>query len=69
MAKKIKITVVVSGGNVQDVYSSDPGVQVEVIDFDNIKNDGSLSLEDSNALVTDAEAWVKKISETAHHVW
>lgn len=36
----MKIVIYVDGGNVQGVYSSDEKVEVEIIDFDNLRAEG-----------------------------
>jgi hypothetical protein len=39
---KLKLAIVVNGGNIQSVYTSRPDVslQIDVIDFDNLKAEG-----------------------------
>jgi|GEM_PF-3379738 len=39
---KLKLAIVVDGGNIQSVYTSRPDVslQIDVIDFDNLKAEG-----------------------------
>ncbi len=39
---KLKLAVVIDGGNIQSVYTSRPEVslQIDVIDFDNLKAEG-----------------------------
>jgi hypothetical protein len=38
--KKTRIVIVVDGGNVQDAYSTDPELEIELVDFDNLEADG-----------------------------
>jgi hypothetical protein len=40
MKKPVKIVLDVSGGVVQEVYSTDPSVEVILVDWDNIKQGG-----------------------------
>jgi hypothetical protein len=56
---KIKVVVVVSGGNVQNCYSDSGSVEIEVIDFDNIEAAGK-------AEVQQAELRVKEVAQTMH---
>jgi hypothetical protein len=58
----IKVIVVVSGGNVQDCFSSFGDVEIEMIDFDNISEEGPDA-------VKQAEARVEKLADTMHHVY
>lgn len=37
---KIKVVVCVSGGNVQAIFSNDPAIVVEMIDYDNLEAEG-----------------------------
>ncbi len=39
---KLKLAIVIDGGNIQSVYTSMPDVslQIDVIDFDNLKAEG-----------------------------
>ncbi len=57
-----KVVVVVSGGNVQNCYAELETVEIEMIDFDNIEDDGAAALQE-------AEARVKEIDRTMHHVY
>jgi hypothetical protein len=57
-----KITVVVSGGNVQNCYSTDSTVEIEVIDFDNVAEDG----EDA---IARAEERLAEIRDSASHIY
>ncbi len=36
-----KITIVVSGGVVQDVFAQTPDVEIELLDFDNAEAEGT----------------------------
>lgn len=47
--KKINIVVEVSGGLVQNVYSDDPEIVVEVVDFDNAEESDTVD-EDQERL-------------------
>ena len=55
---KSKIVVVVSGGNVTDIYSSDSTIEVNVLDFDNI-------LEESPCV--DSEKLFQEATKDAPH--
>ena len=57
-----KVIVVVSGGNVQDCYADSADVEVEVIDLDNIEDEG----EDA---VRRAEARLREAGNAMHHVY
>ena len=58
----IKVFVIVSGGVVQDCFASFNQVDIEVIDFDNIRDEG-------REAVTEAKARVDRLAETMHHVY
>jgi hypothetical protein len=48
----IKIVVIVDGGNVQHCYSDHESVEVEIIDFDNISNEGKTAIERAETRIT-----------------
>lgn len=58
----IKIVVIVSKGNVQDCYSDYQDVTVEMIDFDNIQEEGAAAQQQ-------AETRAKEVDETMHHIY
>jgi len=58
----IKVTVIVSGGNVQDCYADDPQVEIEMLDFDNFEGEGKDAVEK-------AEARVTEVTAKMHHVY
>lgn len=61
--KQTKIIVEVSGGCVVSVYSSDPTVQIKLLDWDNVK-DGNTTPQEKRA----AKA-LEKRAKTLHVVW
>ncbi len=58
----VKVIVVVSGGNVQDCYADGADVEVEIIDFDNIEDEGSQAVQRTFARL-------KELTETMHQVY
>src|ERR1700733_14071809 len=48
-----KIVIVVRGGNVQDCYADLKTVDIEMIDFDNIKAEGYAAEQQAEARVTE----------------
>jgi len=42
---RTRVVVFVDGGNVQEVYSNDLGIDVEIVDFDNLEAEGKWSDE------------------------
>jgi hypothetical protein len=57
-----KIVIVVSGGNIQDCYSNDEAVEIEVIDFDNIADAGKEG-------ILRAEARLVQATLESHHIY
>lgn len=57
-----RIVVIVSGGNVQGCYANLKNVEIEMIDFDNIREEGPDA-------VRKAEAHAKEVDATMHHVY
>jgi hypothetical protein len=58
----ITVTVIVSGGNVQDCYSDSPDVRIEMIDYDNIKEEGQ------DAMLK-ADLRLEEIQQIMHHIY
>lgn len=56
----MKIVVIVSGGNVQDIYCSDPDADVVMLDYDNGEEDGTTGEMDEAA---------EKAEKELHHVY
>jgi hypothetical protein len=48
---KVRVVIVVSGGNVQHCYADDQNVEVEVIDFDNLREEGPAVREEAEKLL------------------
>ncbi|MBI3822001.1 MAG: hypothetical protein HY289_04890 [Planctomycetes bacterium] len=57
-----RIVIIVSGGNVQGCYADLKNVEIEMIDFDNIQEEGADA-------VRQAETRAKEVEATMHHVY
>jgi hypothetical protein len=57
----IKVVVIVSGGNVQCCYATQAGVEIEVIDFDNIAEDGDAALAQAKRRATEIDQIMQHI--------
>jgi hypothetical protein len=58
----IKVVVIVSGGNVQGCYASHADLEIEMIDFDNIAEDGDAALRQ-------AESRAKEVDRNMQHIY
>jgi hypothetical protein len=58
----IKVVVIVSGGNVQGCYANQAAVEIEMIDFDNIAEDGDDALRQ-------AEARANEVDQSMQHIY
>jgi hypothetical protein len=56
----MKVVIIVSGGNVQGCFADRSGVEIEMLDFDNIADDGDVSLRQAEAR---AEAVVQDMQQ------
>ncbi|HVS35788.1 MAG TPA: hypothetical protein VMS17_09410 [Gemmataceae bacterium] len=60
----IKVVIIVSGGNVQQCYADVDNVNVELIDFDNIKEEGSEALERAEDRIKEVAASMREVHPT-----
>ncbi len=53
--KKNKIVIIIEGGCLQSVYSENPDDIVELIDMDNVKDEGDKAMEIADKAIDDAD--------------
>lgn len=56
-----KIVIIVRGGNVVCCFANDKNVEIEMLDFDNIQENGLGAMQQAEARVRDVEATMHQI--------